>query len=180
MAPINILMLMLASFFITIILAAPAIESRAPDLSIGDITSLLGLGMVTEITAFLTLQSIVTNRISVAVQLQNLLPLELTIDSLALTAGSNNSALLTFEQAFTSPGLVIPLLSQQNTGTIPNVVLPQGALPLFAVTPLAQLDILSLNISVRAASISGQGGIPLALNNLQQSEVPTNYSLALL
>jgi len=159
--------------------AIPSVESRAADLSVGDIVNALGIGFVKDINAFVTLESLTTNVITVNFDVKNPLPIELTLDSVSATAGLNGTIFATFSHTFPSPGLVVPPLGTKNSGTIPNVQLPQGAEASLAIIPFGILDLPNTDANVRAASILGFGGIPIPLNGLKQTAVPTNYTLEL-
>ncbi|KAF8971797.1 hypothetical protein BDZ97DRAFT_1146098 [Flammula alnicola] len=154
------------------------IDIRAVNLGIADIINALGIGLVTEIHAVITLDSLVTNLISVDFDVKNPLPIELTLDSVNAQAGVNGTVFATFNHTFPTPGLVVPPLSTVNSGTIDNVLLTQGAIASLAIIPLGVLD-LNTNAQVRAFTINGALGIPIPLDGLKQSSVPTNYDLSL-
>ncbi|KAF8204111.1 hypothetical protein BJ912DRAFT_1052854 [Pholiota molesta] len=152
-------------------------ETGAKTLSLLPIPSLSVINF-TGIDAFITIDTLVTNTISLNISIQNLLPLEVTLDSLAVDAGLNGTVVATFTQSFPSPGLVVPALGTANSGTIDNVALPQGAIGLLAILPFGILDLSNVNATTRQLSINGVGGIPVPLSGLSQTSVPTNYSLA--
>jgi hypothetical protein len=79
----------------------------------------------------------------------NPLPVELTLDSLAGSAGLNGTVVATFTHSFPSPGFVVPALSSANSGTIDNVALPQGAVGLLSKVPFGILDLTNLSSSLR-------------------------------
>ncbi|PPQ77555.1 hypothetical protein CVT25_011415 [Psilocybe cyanescens] len=157
--------------------ASPA--TQAADLGIADIINALGVGLVKDINAFVTLESLTTNVISVNFDVKNPLPIELTLDSVDAVAGLNGTIFATFSHTFAKPGLVVPPLGTKNSGTINNVLLPQGADASLAIIPFQILDLPNTNANVRAATIAGVLGIPITLTGLKQTAVPTNYTLEL-
>ncbi|KAH9486120.1 hypothetical protein JR316_0000184 [Psilocybe cubensis] len=154
--------------------ASPA--APATDLGIADIINLLNIGLVKDINAFVTLESLTTNVISVV---KNPLPIELTLDSVSAVAGLNGTIFATFTHTFPKPGLVVPPLATKNSGLINNVQLPQGGEASLSIIPFGILDLPDTNANVRAATIGGALGIPIALTGLKQTAVPTNYTLEL-
>ncbi|KAI0321274.1 hypothetical protein OF83DRAFT_360193 [Amylostereum chailletii] len=108
---------------------------------------------------------------------KNPLPFELTIDRVFTQAGVNGIIYAEFDQPFTD--FVVPALSTANSGTFPNVSLTQGALASLGIIPLGELDIITANVQIRAATINGQLGIPIPIDDLKQTAVPTNYTLNL-
>ncbi|KAF5389639.1 hypothetical protein D9757_004153 [Collybiopsis confluens] len=147
-------------------------------LSIGDIINALGVGLVKSINATITLDSLTTNLISINFIAKNPLPIELTIDSVSSSAGLNGTEYATFSHTF-NPPVVVPILGTANSGTIPNVLLVQGATASLAIIPFGELDLLNVNVNVRAGTIFGFGGIPIPIDGLKQSDVPVTYNLDL-
>ncbi|KAF9055779.1 hypothetical protein BJ165DRAFT_444432 [Panaeolus papilionaceus] len=158
-------------------MGAPAIEER--DLSVAQIINALGVGLVKDVNAFFTLDSLTTNVISVNFDVKNPLPIELTLDSVTASAGLNGTVFATFTHTFAKPGLVVPPLGTKNSGTINNVQLPLGATAALSIVPFQELDLPDTNANVRAATILGALGIPISLTGLKQSDVPTAYTLNL-
>ncbi|KAE9408015.1 hypothetical protein BT96DRAFT_914348 [Gymnopus androsaceus JB14] len=109
---------------------------------------------------------------------ENPLIIELTLDSVSSTAGLNGTVYATFNHTF-SPPVVVPILGSANSGVIDNVFLPQGATETLNIIPFGVLDLLDTNVNVRAGSIFGIGGIPIAIDGLVQDNVPTTYTLDL-
>jgi hypothetical protein len=159
--------------------ATPAVDNRAADFSIADIINALGIGLVKDINAFITLESLETNIISVNFDVKNPLPIELTLDNVSAVAGLNGSIFASFSHTFAKPGLVVPPLGTKNSGTIDNVLLTQGAIAALSIIPFQILDLPDTNASVRAFTIDGLLGIPIPLDGLEQTAVPTNYTLEL-
>ncbi|KAF9479403.1 hypothetical protein BDN70DRAFT_691519 [Pholiota conissans] len=149
--------------------SVPTVYSPTP----AEIANSLSLGLVKGINVVLSLQSLVTNTVSLNFDVQNTIPFEITIDQLGTDAGLNGTTFLTFQHSFPSPGLIVPALGSANSGNIDGVTLPQGALATFGIIPSQKLDLSSLTTSIRALTISGSGGIPIPLSGLSQSSVPT-------
>ncbi|KAJ4474170.1 hypothetical protein C8R41DRAFT_556976 [Lentinula lateritia] len=159
---------------------APATDATADlgGLSIGDIINALGIGLVQNISALITLESLVTNLIDIDFTVKNPLIIELTLDRVSSLAGINNTVYASFDHTFDPPVVVRPL-GTADSGTIDDVLLVQGAINSLNIIPLEELDLLDVNVSVRAASIDGFGGIPIPIDGLKQSDVPTTYNLDL-
>ncbi|KAJ3838725.1 hypothetical protein EV361DRAFT_795041 [Lentinula raphanica] len=189
----NILFLFLALLGVQLVGNVAGAPSSAteivPDLeglSIGDIINALGIGLVQNITAIITLDSLTTNLIDIPFihlssnlftfadlkTAKNPLIIELTLDKVSSIAGVNNTVYASFNHTFDPPVVVRPL-ETADSGTIDNVLLVQGAINSLNIIPLGELDLMDVNISVRAATIDGFGGIPIPINGLKQSDVPT-------
>ncbi|KAF8830481.1 hypothetical protein HHX47_DHR2001038 [Lentinula edodes] len=86
---------------------APATDATADlaGLSIGDIINALGIGLVQNISAIITL----------------------TLDRVSSLAGINNTVYASFDHTFDPPVVVRPL-GTADSGTIDNVLLVQGAI----------------------------------------------------
>ncbi|KJA28382.1 hypothetical protein HYPSUDRAFT_33750 [Hypholoma sublateritium FD-334 SS-4] len=161
----------------------PVVDSRSTDaaapFSPASIINALGVGLVKDINAIITLDSLVTNEISINFDVQNPLPIELTLDSVSAVAGLNGTIFATFSHTFPFPGLVVNPLGTKNSGTINNVSLPQGTVASLAIIPFGVLDLPDTNANIRALTIAGIGGIPIALDGLVQTSVPTTFNLDL-
>ncbi|KAJ3788523.1 hypothetical protein GGU10DRAFT_346085 [Lentinula aff. detonsa] len=153
---------------------SPAADASADlgGLSIGDIINALGIGLVQNISAIITLESLTDNLIDINFTAKNPLIIELTLDKVSSLAGVNNTVYASFDHTFDPPVVVRPL-GTANSGTIDNVLLVQGAINSLNIIPLGELDLLDVNVSVRAATIDGFGGIPIPIDGLKQSDVPT-------
>ncbi|KAH9486121.1 hypothetical protein JR316_0000185 [Psilocybe cubensis] len=158
--------------------ASPAATASDP-FSPAQIINALGVGLVKDINAFITLDSLTTNVISVNFDVKNPLPIELTLDSVSAVAGLNGTIFATFSHTFPAPGLVVPPLATKNSGIINNVMLPQGAEASLVIVPFGILDLPDTNANVRAFTVGGLFGTPIALDGLKQTAVPTNYTLEL-
>ncbi|KAJ3576095.1 hypothetical protein NP233_g667 [Leucocoprinus birnbaumii] len=161
----------------TAVFAVPTVEPR--QFSAGDIINALGIGLVTDIHAFITLDSLTTNLISINFDVKNPLPIELTIKSISSSAGLNNTEFARFDHTFPSPGLIVGPLATKNSGTIDNVLVTQGVENSLDIIPLGVLDLLSTDANVQAATIAGHLGFPVPLDGLKQDNVPTTYNLTL-
>ncbi|KAJ7192809.1 hypothetical protein GGX14DRAFT_593850 [Mycena pura] len=140
---------------------------------LGEVIDALNVGLVTSISVFITLESLTDNLVSINFNTQNILPFELTIDSITSTAGINNTVFASFDHSFGLHPVVVPPLGKQNSGNITNVLLTQGATASLAIIPLGILDLINTNVNVRAGTILGIGGVPLAITGLHQASVPT-------
>ncbi|KAJ3857977.1 hypothetical protein EV368DRAFT_60422 [Lentinula lateritia] len=185
----------LSSLFIHVAgIPAPAMDATADlgGLSIGDIINALGIGLVQNISAIITLESLVTNLIEQVSRyilaacpeffrkaelgtVKNPLIIELTLDRVSSLAGINNTVYASFNHTFDPPVVVHPL-GTADSGAIDNVLLVQGAINSLNIIPLGELDLLDVNVSIRAASFNGFGGIPIPIDGLKQSDVPTTWA----
>ncbi|KAA1477235.1 hypothetical protein DENSPDRAFT_844432 [Dentipellis sp. KUC8613] len=181
-ALLSALALALLDFGTGSVLAAPAAAASAsaplPDgFDLGEILNLLGVDLVQHINVFITLDTLITNLVSVNFTVKNPLPFEITIDHATTDAGVNGTIYSHFDQPFTT--FVVPALGTANSGTFGNVTLTQGAIASLPIIPLEELDILNADVQVRVATIKGKLGIPIPLDGIKQTNVSTTYSLAL-
>ncbi|KAI0821788.1 hypothetical protein BC628DRAFT_1341231 [Trametes gibbosa] len=135
--------------------------------------SLKGLNVppiVTHINAFLTLDTIVDNFITIDFDIANPLDTDMEITFTQVDSGLDGVTYAHFDQAYDS--FVVPAKGTANSGTVRNVLLPQGAIPSLAIIPVGKLDVFN------AATVKiGEYTIPwLHLTTLQ---VPTTYHLSL-
>ncbi|KAJ7631702.1 hypothetical protein DFH06DRAFT_1223951 [Mycena polygramma] len=158
--------------------AVPAPSGLSADNLLGEIIDALGIGLVTAINATITLDTLVTNLLSITFEAQNPLIFELTLDSVTSTAGINNTVYATFNHTFATP-VVVPPLGKANSGVIPNVLLTQGAVASLDIIPLGFLDLLDVSVNLRALTIKGALGVPLTISGLHQKNVTTTYNLDL-
>ncbi|KAG6909358.1 hypothetical protein DXG01_000958 [Tephrocybe rancida] len=117
---------------------------------------------------------------------QNPLPFELAIDRVVSTAGLAGTVYATFGRAFATP-VVVPILGSKNSGMFGNV-LTQGAVASLEIIPEGKLDLIRMNMFVQydggpdrvcgvlfsEAAIKGKFGIPLEIDGLKQTAVPTS------
>ncbi|KAF8154348.1 hypothetical protein K438DRAFT_1863228 [Mycena galopus ATCC 62051] len=171
-------MVLLHSFLFALLPALLIGATPSPRDLLGEVIDALGIGLVTQIDVTLTLESLTDNLVSINFEAQNPLLFELTIDSVSTSAGLNNTVFATFNHQFSKP-VVVPPLGQANSGNITNVLLTQGATASLAIIPFGVLDLLNVDVNVRAGSIFGIGGVPLPITGLHQSSVPTTYNLDL-
>ncbi|PBK76323.1 hypothetical protein ARMSODRAFT_1011590 [Armillaria solidipes] len=148
------------------------------DLSIGDIINGLGIGLVSNISVTITLDTLVNNLVDIAFTVKNPLPIELTLERVTSSAGINSTEYASFDHTFSDP-LVVPIFGTADSGTIKNVLLTQGAAASLDIIPLGFLDLLNTDVNLRAATIFGKLGIPLDVTGLKQENVTTTYELSL-
>jgi len=157
------------------VFASPVSDASVP----ANIINALGVGLVKDINAFITLDSLTTNEISINFDVKNPLAIELTLDKVTAVASLNGTIFAQFTHTFPAPGLVVPPLGTKNSGTINNVNLPQGAENSLVIVPFGVLDLPDTDANVRAFTVGGLFGTPIPLNGLKQTNVPTNYTLEL-
>ncbi|KAJ7083306.1 hypothetical protein B0H15DRAFT_850541 [Mycena belliarum] len=158
--------------------AAPAPSDLEERNLLGEIINALGIGLVTQINATITLETLSDNTLSIVFQAQNPLIFELTIDRVSSSAGINNTEYATFDHTFATP-VVVPALGKASSGVVPNVTLTKGATASLDIIPLGYLDLLDVDVHIRALTIKGKLGIPLVLSDLHQKNVTTTYTLDL-
>ncbi|KAJ4490226.1 hypothetical protein J3R30DRAFT_48548 [Lentinula aciculospora] len=142
-----------------------------------DVINALGGGLIQNFSASIDLESFLTNFITMDFTASNMLLLfEMTLNTVSLLAGVNDTAFMSFNHTF-DPPVVIPALGTADSGTIDNVLMVQGTINSLDIIPLAELDILDMNVTIHVASIGGVGGIPITTNGLTETDVPTTYSL---
>ncbi|KAK7053541.1 hypothetical protein R3P38DRAFT_2850878 [Favolaschia claudopus] len=155
--------------------ATPAPASR--DL-LGDVINALQVGLVTHIDVAITVGTLTNNLVSIVLEVQNPLILELTVDSISVSAGVNGAAVTSFDHTFATP-IVIPPLGTATSENIADVLLIDGITAFLDIIPLGVLDLLNIDVNVRVGSILGIGGIPLPITGLHQTGVATTYTLTI-
>ncbi|KAJ7209536.1 hypothetical protein GGX14DRAFT_451849 [Mycena pura] len=138
-------------------------------------TSLQGLNepdLITQINVFITLESLITNLVSINFDMQNPLDTDLIIKFVQSDAGEFNETFAFFSTEIDN--FVVPAHGKSNSGTINNVLLTQGAVAALAIIPDEKLD-----LSAAATVQVGQGGYTIPWLHLVQFSVPTNYTLTL-
>ncbi|OBZ73242.1 hypothetical protein A0H81_06855 [Grifola frondosa] len=136
-------------------------------------TSLQGLNVppiVTHINAFITLDSLLDNLISINFDVSNPLDTDMTISFAQVDSGVNGEIFAHLDQAFDT--FTIPAKGTANSGTFGNVLLTQGALASLPIIPLQKLDVF-------AAATVQIGGYTMPWLHLTQLGVPTSYQLSL-
>ncbi|RDB19367.1 hypothetical protein Hypma_013423 [Hypsizygus marmoreus] len=174
---ISVLVSIVTLFFLCVG-AAPAQSAALAGLSIGDIINALNIGLVERLHAIITLDTFVTNIISVDFDAKNPLPIELTIDRVVSSAGLNGTVFATFDRTFEKP-VVVPIFGTKNSGVFGNVLLTKGVEASLDIIPFGVLDLITADVYIRAGTIFGKLGIPITLDGLQQSNIPTTYDLVL-
>ncbi|KAG6891741.1 hypothetical protein C0992_006161 [Termitomyces sp. T32_za158] len=105
-------------------------------------------------------------------QIHNPLDSDLVFEFIQSDSGVNGQTYAFFGQHFDS--FVVPPGQTVNSGTVPNVLLVQGAMKSLGIIPLGMLD-----VSAAATLRVGQGGYQIPWLKLNQKAVPTTYNLAL-
>ncbi|KAJ3513242.1 hypothetical protein NLJ89_g3059 [Agrocybe chaxingu] len=180
MAKIGTLLFALFGCLLVSVGAAPTANADVDKRDwIGDIINFLGLGLVTQINAFITLESLTTNLITINFDVHNPLLIELTIDRVVSQAGLNGTVYASFDYTFETP-FIIKGTQTANSGTVPNVLLTQGALASLDIIPYGVQDLINVDVYARVATINGKIGIPLPIKGLKQSNVPASSLEAVL
>lgn len=138
-------------------------------------TSLNGLNhpaFITHIAVTITLDTLVTDLVSVNFDVHNPLDADLVIEFVQSDSGVNGVTYAQFSQPFSS--FIIPPGQTVNSGDFPNVLLTQGAIASLDIIPLQRLD-----VSAKTTLRVGQGGYQIPWLPLEQKDVPTEYNLAL-
>ncbi|KAF7310316.1 hypothetical protein MIND_00405700 [Mycena indigotica] len=151
---------------------------------LGQVIDALNLGLVSDNKVFLTLATLTNNLVSINFDVKNVLPFELTIDSISVSAGLNGTVFAAFNHTFSGGASLKPVVvpgfgGTKNSGNITNVLLTQGVDKSLAIVPFGVLDLINVDVNVRALTILGFGGTPLQITGLKQASVPTTYSLDL-
>ncbi|KAF4598358.1 hypothetical protein EYR38_006760 [Pleurotus pulmonarius] len=128
--------------------------------------------IITHVQVLITLDSLVTNLVSVNFDVFNPFDADLVIEFVQSDSGVNGQIFAHFEQPFDN--FVIPPGQTVNSGTFGNVLLTQGAIAALDIIPLGILDIGAAN-TVRI----GRGGYQVPWLQLNQKAVPTKYDLQL-
>ncbi|TFK44582.1 hypothetical protein BDQ12DRAFT_661303 [Crucibulum laeve] len=128
--------------------------------------------LITHVHVVITLDSLVTNLVSVDFDVHNPLDADLVLEFVQSDAGVNGEVFAQFSQPFSS--FVVPPGQTVNSGLFDNVLLTQGAIASLDIIPLGVLDIAAAS-TVRI----GQGGYQIPWLKLQQQNVPTAYDLSL-
>ncbi|KAI0370690.1 hypothetical protein BV20DRAFT_966193 [Pilatotrama ljubarskyi] len=136
-------------------------------------TSLKGLNVppiVTHINAYITLDTLIDNFITIDFDIANPLDTDMQITFTQVDSGLDGETYAHFDQAFDS--FIVPAKGSANSGTVKNVLLVKGALASLGIIPVGKLDVFN------AATVKiGEYTIPwLHLTTLQ---VPTTYHLSL-
>ncbi|KAI0773181.1 hypothetical protein BD413DRAFT_603560 [Trametes elegans] len=107
-------------------------------------TSLHGLDVppiVQHINAYITLDTLFDNFITIDFDIANPLDTEMQITFTQVDSGLDDTTYAHFDQAFDS--FVIPAKSTANSGAVKNVLLTKGALASLGIIPIGQLDVFS-------------------------------------
>ncbi|KAI9066059.1 hypothetical protein FKP32DRAFT_1566723 [Trametes sanguinea] len=107
-------------------------------------TSLKGLNVppiVTHINAYITLDTLVDNFVTIDFDIANPLDTDMEITFTQVDSGLNGEIYAHFDQAFDS--FVIPAHGTANSGSVPNVLLTQGAIATLGIIPEGKLDVFN-------------------------------------
>ncbi|KAK1218918.1 hypothetical protein PQX77_018360 [Marasmius sp. AFHP31] len=133
----------------------------------------LGQQLIQHVHVIITLESLVTDLVSIDFDIQNPLDADLQIMFLQSDGGVEGETYAHFEHAFDG-GFVVPAHSTVNSGKIDNVLLTKGAIASLDIIPLGYLDLFAAS-TVRI----GVGGYEVPWLHLEQAHVPTSYDLDL-
>ncbi|KAF8524806.1 hypothetical protein BU17DRAFT_84312 [Hysterangium stoloniferum] len=138
-------------------------------------TSLTGQNqkLLSHINVFITLNSLVTNLVTIDFDVVNPTDADLVIKFVQADAMVNGEVFAHFDQAFDN--FVVPAHGTANSGSVPNVILTQGAVNSLGIIPLGMLD-----IGAAQTVLIGQGGYEIPWLVILQPGVPTTYHLDLL
>jgi len=79
---------------------------------------------------------------------KNPLLLELTIDGVVSSAGVNGTVYAKFDHTFAKP-VTVGAMKTVNSGSVPNVLLVQGAMNSLDIIPLGKLDLIGTDVYLR-------------------------------
>ncbi|KAK0479764.1 hypothetical protein IW261DRAFT_1478997, partial [Armillaria novae-zelandiae] len=160
---------MLFSFFLFYLLAYVCGAPTSSDVDAADPLA----GVVSHIDVTLNLESLVNNLANLSFTASNPLILEITLDRVAVSAGVGGVEYISFDHTFETP-LVVPILGTADSGVIENVALPQGGLATLNIVSEGFLDLLDLDLYLRA-TIGGILGIPVNDTGLTATDIPTTW-----
>ncbi|RDX40651.1 hypothetical protein OH76DRAFT_1365915 [Lentinus brumalis] len=107
-------------------------------------TSLKGLNVppiVTHINAFITLDTLIDNYITIDFDIANPLDTDMEITFTQVDSGVDGVTYAHFDQGFDS--FVVPAHGSANSGTVKNVLLVKGAIASLPIIPLGRLDVFA-------------------------------------
>ncbi|KAJ6593726.1 hypothetical protein B0H19DRAFT_32612 [Mycena capillaripes] len=150
--------------------------SLAPALSSLTLTTSLQAlnqpNLITHVNVFITLDSLVTNIVTIDFDMQNPLDTDLLVEFVQSNSGEFNETFAFFAEPIEN--FVIPAHGTANSGVVNNVLLTQGAIAALTIIPDEKLDIQA------AATVRvGQNGYTIPWLQLVQFSVPTTYTLDL-
>ncbi|KAF7293362.1 hypothetical protein MKEN_01466600 [Mycena kentingensis (nom. inval.)] len=165
--------LLLAAALTLGVLATPSAVEPVPANLLGDVINALSLGLVTDTNVFITLDTLTTNLVTINFDAKNVLPFELTIDTINATAGLNGTVYSAFTHDFAAHPVVVPGFGgTKNSGNLTNV----RGVPRYHP---GRLDGCQGNLwlmqNESALTVFGLGGVPLSITGLKQANVPTTW-----
>ncbi|KAI0354382.1 hypothetical protein OH77DRAFT_1404952 [Trametes cingulata] len=107
-------------------------------------TSLKGLNVppiVTHINAYITLDTLIDNFITIDFDIANPLDTDMQITFTQVDSGLDGETYAHFDQAFDS--FVVPAKGSANSGSVPNVLLTKGAIASLGIIPVGKLDVFN-------------------------------------
>lgn len=147
----------------------PAISGITLD---GTVKGIQGM-IIKHIEVLISLDEVlVTNEVTVNFDVENPFDAELRIKFLQVDSGVDGTTYAQFSQAFDS--FVIPPHGTENSGNVPHVLLPLGAIATLGIIPLGILD-----VSLASTSVIGPDGYTIPWLQYHQDAVPTTYNIAL-
>ncbi|KAJ4468227.1 hypothetical protein J3R30DRAFT_3715154 [Lentinula aciculospora] len=146
-----------------------SLQEALSGLSLSTFLPGMGQTLIKDITVTITLDSLVTNEVTVNVDIFNPTDAELQILAIQSTGSIDGTVYAQFSTTFDS--YLIPAGQTVNSGVIDHVLLTQGA--------IASLGIIGENLDVQAMNTIqvGVGGYTLPWLKINQSDVPTTYTL---
>jgi len=127
---------------------------------------------ITDINVFITLDTFTTNQVNVSFDVHNPLDADLILEFVQSDAGLMGQVFAQFSQGFDN--FVVPPGMTVNSGSFGNVNLTQGIDAALNIIPFAVLDVFA------AATLRiGPGGYEIPFLKLNQTSVPTVYTLDL-
>lgn len=133
----------------------------------------MGQSLIKHINVDITLDTLITNLVTINVDIFNPLDAELRILFIQDDAKVDGTTFAHFDHQFED--FVIPPGQTVNSGPIDNVLLVQGAIASLGIIPLGKLD----TFNAVTAQI-GEGGYTIPWLQLMQMGVPTTYNLDIL
>ncbi|KIL68938.1 hypothetical protein M378DRAFT_21838 [Amanita muscaria Koide BX008] len=135
-------------------------------------TSVQGLNhpnILTHINVYVTLATLVTNRVAVDFDVYNPLETDITIEYIQAEAIVNGKIYAQFSQAFQS--FTIPAGATVNSGVVDNAFLTRGAINSLYIISLGSVDVDSRS-TIR---IGSSGGYQIPWLPIQEKHVPATY-----
>jgi len=130
-----------------------------------------GVTLITQVNVFITLESLITNLVTINFDVVNPTAAPLVIKFVQSDGKLDGETFAHFDFAFDS--FVIPPFSKVNSGPVPNVLLTQGATASLGIIPRGVLDIFA----AQTVTI-GEDGYEIPWLQVVQPQVPTSYTIS--